>query len=171
MVLHAAAYKHVPMMERNPSEAFKTNTSGTKTVAEAARQAGAEIFLLISTDKAVEPAQRDGPLQAPRRALLASRMPNRQAHPAHGGPLRQRSGSSGSVVPLFEEQIARGGPVTVTHPEVTRLFMTVREAVHLVLQAGTMGMGGEIFVLDMGKPVRILDLAQALIRLHGLHAR
>ena len=167
VVFHAAAYKHVPMMERNPSEALRTNVVGTRTVAQAAIRHEAETFLLISTDKAVEPvcmmgiSKRMAELsvqllkQAPRTKLLTVRF---------GNVLE----SSGSVLPLFREQIERGGPVTVTHAEVTRLFMTVPEAVQLILHAASMGSGGEVFVLDMGKPIRILDMAKALIRLYGL---
>ncbi|HLQ66939.1 MAG TPA: polysaccharide biosynthesis protein [Candidatus Limnocylindrales bacterium] len=166
-IFHAAAYKHVPMMERNAAEAFKTNVLGTRTVAELAGEFGAEIFVLISTDKAVEPLSVMGRTKRVAELLL---------HGMNGGRatkyLAVRFGnvleSSGSVIPLFREQIERGGPVTVTHPDVTRLFMTIPEAVQLILQAAPMSKGGETFVLDMGHPIRILDLAKALIRLYGL---
>ena len=167
VVFHAAAYKHVPMMEKNPVEAFKTNVMGTRTMSELAGEYGAEIFALISTDKAVEPLSMMG---------RTKRMAELMLQNLNGGRttkyLTVRFGnvleSSGSVIPLFREQIERGGPITVTHPEVTRLFMTIPEAVQLILLAATMGEGGEIFVLDMGKPIRILDLAKALIRFYGL---
>ena len=168
VVFHAAAYKHVPMMEHHPSEAHKTNIIGTRVVAEAADRAGAEVFVLISTDKAVEPVSTMGLTK--RIAELTVLGMNGPGKPRY---MVVRFGnvldSSGSVVPLFREQIEKGGPITVTHAEVTRLFMTVPEAVQLILHAGTLGAGGEVFVLDMGKPVRILDLAKNLARLHGLH--
>jgi len=169
VVFHAAAYKHVPMMEKNPREAYRTNVGGTRIAAEAAREAGVEVFLLISTDKAVEPVSIMG--MTKRLAELQLQ----ELHQQHRGATRfltVRFGnvldSSGSVVPLFREQIARGGPVTVTHPAATRLFMTIPEAVNLILESPPFGEGGEVFVLDMGKPVRILDMAHALIRRSGL---
>jgi len=168
VVFHAAAYKHVPMMEHHPSEAHKTNVIGTRTVAEAAERAGAEIFVLISTDKAVEPVSTMGiTKRVAELTVLGMNGAGKTRYMAvrFGNVLD----SSGSVVPLFREQIEKGGPITVTHAEVTRLFMTVPEAVQLILHAGTLGAGGEVFVLDMGKPVRILDLAKSLARLHGLH--
>jgi FlaA1/EpsC-like NDP-sugar epimerase/lipopolysaccharide/colanic/teichoic acid biosynthesis glycosyltransferase len=167
VVFHAAAYKHVPMMERNPGEALRTNVVGTRTAAEAAVRHGAEVFVLISTDKAVEPVCMMG--ISKRMAELSLQLmkrgcPTKLLTVRFGNVLE----SSGSVLPLFREQIERGGPVTVTHAEVTRLFMTVPEAVQLILHAASMGRGGEVFVLDMGKPIRILDMAKALIRLYGL---
>jgi FlaA1/EpsC-like NDP-sugar epimerase len=166
-VFHAAAYKHVPMMERNPIEAFKTNVIGTRTFAELAGEYGAEVFVLISTDKAVEPLSMMGRTKRMAELLLQGLnggRPTKYLTVRFGNVLE----SSGSVIPLFREQIERGGPITVTHPEVTRLFMTIPEAVQLILLAATMGEGGEIFVLDMGKPIRILDLAKALTRFYGL---
>ena len=166
-VFHAAAYKHVPMMERNPVEAIRTNVVGTRTVAEAAVRHGVDVFLLISTDKAVEPVCMMG--MSKRLAELTLQL---MKHGSRTRILTVRFGnvleSSGSVLPLFREQIERGGPVTVTHAEVTRLFMTVPEAVQLILHAASMGRGGEVFVLDMGRPIRIVDLAKALIRMYGL---
>jgi FlaA1/EpsC-like NDP-sugar epimerase len=166
-VFHAAAYKHVPMMERNPGEALRTNVVGTRTVAEAAVRHQTDVFVLISTDKAVEPVCMMG--ISKRLAELSLQVMKQGARTKL---LTVRFGnvldSSGSVLPLFREQIERGGPVTVTHAEVTRLFMTVPEAVQLILHAASLGRGGEVFVLDMGKPIRILDMAKALIKLYGL---
>lgn len=166
-VFHAAAYKHVPMMERNPVEALRTNVTGTRTVAEAAVRHRTGVFLLISTDKAVEPVCMMGiskRLAELTLQLMKQDGPTRILTVRFGNVLE----SSGSVLPLFREQIERGGPVTVTHAEVTRLFMTVPEAVQLILHAASIGRGGEVFVLDMGRPIRIVDLAKALIRMYGL---
>jgi FlaA1/EpsC-like NDP-sugar epimerase len=168
-VFHAAAYKHVPMMEAHLIEAVKNNVLGTWNVAKASYRNGVSSLLMISSDKAVNPTNIMG-LTKRVAELIVSAMPTA----AEGSPTRCVSvrfgnvlGSKGSVVPIFSKQIRAGGPITVTHPEARRYFMTIPEAVQLILQASTMGQGSEVFVLDMGEPIRIVDLARNMIRLSG----
>jgi FlaA1/EpsC-like NDP-sugar epimerase len=167
VLFHAAAYKHVPMMESNPAEAIRNNSLATRDLAELARDAGIERFVLISTDKAVDPST----IMGSSKALCESVM---EAAAQAGNGTRFIAvrfgnvlGSSGSVIPIFQRQIAAGGPVTVTDPRMTRYFMTIPEAAQLVVQAGGVGQTGDVFVLDMGDPVRIVDLAHDMIRLSG----
>lgn len=186
-VYHAAAYKHVPMVQSNPSEGILNNVFGTLNVARAAMESGVEYFVLISTDKAVRPTNVMGAskrmaelaLQALASAKTVDYAPVDEQPLGVSAPIRNQTcfcmvrfgnvlGSSGSVVPLFRSQLRAGGPLTVTHAEVTRYFMTIPEAAQLVLQAGAMGEGGDVFVLDMGKPVKIVDLARRMIRLSGM---
>lgn len=167
VVFHCAAHKHVPMMELNACEAIRNNVFGTKTTADAAQAADAQAFVLVSTDKAVNPSSVMGATKRVAELYVQSlngSTGTRFAAVRFGNVL----GSSGSVVPIFQKQIEAGGPVTVTHPEMRRYFMTIPEASQLVMQAGAIGKGGEVFVLDMGEPVKILDLASELIRRNGL---
>jgi FlaA1/EpsC-like NDP-sugar epimerase len=170
-VYHAAAYKHVPLVEQNPIEGIRNNVFGTLSFARAAVSAKVKCFVLVSTDKAVRPTNVMGSTK--RVAELILQAFSRQHSQTRFCMVRFGNvlGSSGSVVPLFRRQIAAGGPVTLTHPEITRYFMTIPEAAQLVLQAGSMGTGGDVFVLDMGQPVKIADLAKKMISLSGQEVR
>ena len=172
-VFHAAAYKHVPMMEDNPYQSIYNNIKGTKIIADLAVKYGTKKFVMVSTDKAVNPTNVMGCskricemyVQSLDRAIKANEIPGATSFVTtrFGNVL----GSNGSVIPLFEEQIKNGGPVTVTHPEIIRFFMLIPEACRLVIEAGTIGQGGEIYVFDMGQPVKIVDLAKRMIKLSG----
>jgi FlaA1/EpsC-like NDP-sugar epimerase len=167
-VYHAAAYKHVPLVEHNPAEGIKNNVFGTLCAAQAAADSGVSDFVLISTDKAVRPTNIMGAskrlAELVLQALAATNPGTKFSMVRFGNVL----GSSGSVVPKFRQQIRDGGPITLTHPEITRYFMTIPEAAQLVIQAGAMAKGGDVFVLDMGQPVKILDLAIRMVELSGL---
>lgn len=178
VVFHAAAYKHVPMLEENPIEAIQTNIMGTKNLADLSVKFSVSKFVLVSTDKAVNPTNVMGAskrlaemyVQSLNYALERGDYFDKSAFPTRFITTRFGNvlGSNGSVIPLFRKQIAQGGPVTVTHPEITRFFMTIPEACQLVLEAGVMGNGGEIFIFDMGKAIKILDLAKKMVQLSGL---
>ncbi len=171
-IYHAAAYKHVPIVEQNPGEAITNNIFGTLSVAQAAIMTKVETFVLISTDKAVRPTNTMGATKRFAELILQGLSLERE-HKTRFTMVRFGNvlGSSGSVIPLFREQIARGGPVTVTDPRILRYFMTIPEAAQLVIQAGAMGRGGDVFVLDMGDPIRIFDLAKRMIHLTGLEVK
>lgn len=173
-VYHAAAYKHVPMVECNPSECIFNNLFGTLNMAQAAAAAQVASFVLVSTDKAVRPTNLMGAskrmAELVLQALAAQSTPGATCSLQHGS-LWQCVGLQRRVVPLFREQLARGGPITITHPEVTRYFMTIPETAQLVLQAEAMATGGEVFVLDMGQPIKIIDMARRLVQLSGLRVR
>jgi FlaA1/EpsC-like NDP-sugar epimerase len=173
IIFHAAAYKHVPIMEKNPSEAIYCNVNGTKILADLAVKYKAEKFVMISTDKAVNPSNVMGASKRIAEMYVQS-LNNylRENNPDSTKFITTRFGnvlgSNGSVIPVFKKQIDNGGPITVTHPEITRFFMTIPEACQLVLEAGAMGTGGEIFIFDMGKSIKIIDLAKKMVRLSGL---
>lgn len=166
VVFHAAAYKHVPLQEITPWEAVYNNVLGTMNLVDAATRLKVKKFVLVSTDKAVRPSNVMGATKRVAEMIIQAANDNGTAFIAvrFGNVI----GSSGSAIPIFQQQIAKGGPVTITHPEMQRYFMSIPEAAQLILQAGAMGEGGEIYILDMGKPVRILDMAKDIIRLHGL---
>ncbi|WP_317616238.1 UDP-N-acetylglucosamine 4,6-dehydratase family protein [Chlorobium phaeovibrioides] len=179
-VYHAAAYKHVPLVEHNPVEGVRNNVWGTRVCAEASLRHGVRDFVLISTDKAVRPTNIMGATKRLAEMVLQALGERNRVEVSERGAAEgvctcfsmvrfgNVLGSSGSVVPLFREQIKNGGPITLTHADITRYFMTIPEAAQLVIQAGTMGTGGDVFVLDMGQPVKIIDLARRMVELSGL---
>ena len=172
VIYHAAAYKHVPLMENNPHEAILTNILGTKQVADLAAKFKVGHFVMVSTDKAVNPSNVMGASKRASEMYVQSlnynlQLKDRCATKFITTRFGNVLGSNGSVVPLFKKQIEEGGPVTITHPDIIRYFMTIPEACQLVLEAGAMGKGGEIFIFDMGKPVKIMDLAKKMIKLAG----
>jgi FlaA1/EpsC-like NDP-sugar epimerase len=182
-VYHAAAYKHVPLVEHNPAEGVRNNVWGTRVCAEAAMRHSVRNFVLVSTDKAVRPTNIMGATKRLAEMVLQALAEVNAAMATQGGraPTAKTTfsmvrfgnvlGSSGSVVPLFREQIKNGGPITLTHADITRYFMTIPEAAQLVVQAGAMGQGGDVFVLDMGQPVKIIDLARRMVELSGMTVR
>jgi FlaA1/EpsC-like NDP-sugar epimerase len=173
IVYHAAAYKHVPLMEENAGEAVRTNVHGTRTIADLSVKHDVKKFVMVSTDKAVNPTNVMGAskriaeiyVQSLNNFLIETRSSKTRFITTRFGNVL---GSSGSVIPKFRKQIEEGGPITVTHPDITRYFMTIPEACQLVLEAGNMGKGGEIYIFDMGKSVKIIDLARKMIKLSGL---
>jgi FlaA1/EpsC-like NDP-sugar epimerase len=178
-IYHAAAYKHVPLVEHNAAEGVKNNVLGTWTTAKVAAEQGVSDFVLISTDKAVRPTNVMGASKRLAEMVLQA-LAAAPVQPGHEQTRKTRFsmvrfgnvlGSSGSVVPLFRKQIMNGGPITLTHADITRYFMTIPEAAQLVIQAGAMASGGDVFVLDMGEPVRIADLAKRMVELSGLKVR
>jgi FlaA1/EpsC-like NDP-sugar epimerase len=182
-VYHAAAYKHVPLVEHNPAEGVRNNVWGTRVCAEAAVRNGVRNFVLVSTDKAVRPTNIMGATKRLAEMVLQALDEQSPVLTSMGGRALSAHttfsivrfgnvlGSSGSVVPLFREQIKNGGPITLTHTDITRYFMTISEAAQLVIQAGAIGQGGDVFVLDMGQPVKIIDLARRIVELSGLTVR
>ena len=173
IVFHAAAYKHVPIVEHNPIEGLLNNVYGTWSIARIAIKNGVNNFVLISTDKAVRPTNIMGASKRLAEMILQSYADKKSEHRTLFSMVRFGNvlGSSGSVVPKFREQIRAGGPLTITHPEITRYFMSVSEAAQLVIQASALANGGDVFLLDMGEPVRIIDLAHRIVMLSGLRVR
>ena len=172
-VYHAAAYKHVPLVEHNPAEGVRNNVWGTMVCAQSAARNGVQNFVLISTDKAVRPTNIMGATKRLAEMVLQAMAALQSGGRTSFSMVRFGNvlGSSGSVVPLFREQIKNGGPITLTHADITRYFMTIPEAAQLVIQAGAMGTGGDVFVLNMGQPVRIYDLASRMVELSGMSLR